>query len=261
MGFYAYNFTFDGKSSEDYGLFICSIGSKSSSPEDGGGAVNIHTDKTNKMDHNYLLGTSYDNVLSFTLTFGCKQGKTRLEVSEINNWLIGHDDYKKLYIEQEDMVNIYFNCILNDFKIVSIAGIPYAFECEVVCDRGWGLENEKDYIYNVSSTGNSFSHNNTSHTNKITLPVLTIKMSGGGDITITNVTNDNYQTKLTGLNSGEIITLDCENEIILSSLGLMRLSNFNKHWFELLPGNNNITITGNISEIKITYSNIRKVGA
>lgn len=261
MSFYAYNFIYNGKSSEDYGLFICSIGGNMSTTEEGGGGVNIHTDKTNKMDHNYLLGTSYDDVLKFTLTFACKEPKTRLEVSEINNWLIGHDDYKKLYIEQEDMENIYFNCIMNDFRITNIAGLPCAFECEVVCDRGWGLEDEKDYTYNISSSGNSFSHNNTSHTNRITLPILTIKMSGSGDVTITNTTNNNYQTKLTGLSGGEIITLDCENEIITSSLDLMRLSNFNKHWFELLPGNNNISVTGSVSEVKITYSNIRKVGA
>ena len=45
---------------------------------------------------------------------------------------------------------------------------------------------------------------------------------------------------------------------ITSSLGLNRYSNFNKNFFRLLQGNNNIAITGNVESFKIIYKNAVK---
>lgn len=262
MNYYAYNFIFDGIPSEKFDLFICKMDSKGTSSEDGGGSVKIYTDKTPNMDYNYLLGIEYEDVFEFTFTFGSTSNKDRFDVSLINNWLIGHSQYKKLQILQDDMTSIYFNCILNDFKVVSFGNIPYAFECKVICDRGWALENMRTYNYNITQTPQTILHNNISHKNNITLPILEFTTnSSNATVSIINQSNDNYETKFTGLSSGETITMNCQTEIITSSMDLRRLGNFNNHWFELVPKQNKLIVTGNVSNVKIKYENVRKVGS
>lgn len=260
MSYYAYDFIFDGIPSEKFDLFICSMGS-SSSPEYGGGNVKVHTDKTPSMDYNYLLSVEYEDSFEFTFTFGSRKPKDRFDISLINNWLVGHSTYKKLQILQQDMTSIYFNCIINDFKIVSIGNIPYAFECTVVCDRPWALENMKTYNYSVFD-GKTIVHNNTSHKSGITLPIIEFTTNNGNaTVSLTNKTNNNYETRFTGLLNGETITMNCQTEVVTSSMGFRRLGNFNNHWFELLPKQNTILVSGNVSNLKIKYENVRKVGA
>lgn len=262
MSYVAYNFIFDGVPSEKFDLFICNMDNKGTSQDYGGGNVKLHTDKTPSMDHNYLLGVEYDEVFEFTFTFGSYSMKDRFDISLINNWLIGHKQYKKLQILQEDMTSIFFNCIINDFKVVTFGNVPYAFECNVICDRGWGLENTKTYNYNITKTPQTILHNNTSHTNDITLPILEFTTnSSDATVSIINQSNNDYETKFINLASEETIIINCQTEIIESSMGLRRLNNFNNHWFELLPKQNKIIVTGNVSNVKIKYENIRKVGA
>lgn len=262
MNYYAYDFIFDDIPSEKFDVFICSIDKSMKSEEDGGGNVKIHTDKTFKMEYNYLLGIEHDDVFEFKFTFGSKTPKDRFDVSLINNWLIGHNHYKKLQILQEDMTSIFFNCIINDFKITSFGNLPYVFECNVICDRGWALENARTYNYNISQNPQRIAHNNTSHKNNITLPIIEFTTNNAdATVSIINESNKRYETKFTGLSNGETISMNGQTEIITSSMRLRRLNNFNNHWFELVPNQNIIVVSGDVSNFKITYENVRKVGA
>jgi len=45
-----------------------------------------------------------------------------------------------------------------------------------------------------------------------------------------------------------------------SSLSLLRLPLFNKKFFRLLPGKNVLSVTGSITNLKITYSFAKKIG-
>lgn len=72
---------------------------------------------------------------------------------------------------------------------------------------------------------------------------------------------DHYDFRFDNLSNGEIITIDNENCIITSSLSSHThlLSDFNKHWFRLLEGENEFVINGNC-KIDLEYREIRKVG-
>lgn len=257
MNYGALNFIFDGVPSEQYGIFLCNINQSGKQTYDGGGAIKIHTSKTPLMDYNYLMGIEYDEVFEFKMTFGSLQPKDKFDISLINNWLIGHSEYKRLQILQHDMTNVYYNCILNDYKIVSYGNYAYAFECTVTCDRPWALGNTKTFIYKTGTV----VHNNDSHSSRVTYPKLTFTTNNANaTVSIINATNSNWETKFTGLSAKETIVVDNERQLITSSLGLYRLGNFNKHWLELLPRGNKLYISGNINEIKIEYNEIRKVG-
>ena len=258
MNYGGLNFIFDGIPSEKFGLFLCSVNDTGVKTTEGGGTVTIHTDKTPLMDYNYLMGVEYDEVFEFTMTFGSHQPKDRFDISLINNWLIGHSEYKRLQIIQHDLTNIYYNCILNDYKIVTFGNYPYAFECNVICDRQTALGNKRSFKY--SNLG-EIKHMNASHSNRLTYPVLKFTTnSPDATLSIINKSNNNWETKFEGLSNGETITLDNQLQIIKSSTGLFRLENFNKHWFELVPNMNNLTVTGNVDSITIEYNEVRKVG-
>ena len=258
MNYGALSFIFDGIPSERFGLFLCNINETGKQTYDGGGAVKVHTDKTPSMDYNYLMGVEYEDVFEFTMTFGSMEARDKFDISLINNWLIGHSEYKKLQILQHDMTNIYYNCILNDYKVVSFGNYAYAFECTVICDRPWALGNVKKYKYTVPNT---VILNNGSHSNRKTYPKLTFTTNKpNATLSIVNASNGNWETKFQGLSSGETITIDSQLELITSSLGLYRLENFNKHWLELVPRANKLIIQGDVNEILIEYNEIRKVG-
>lgn len=258
MNYGALSFMFDGISSETFGLFLCSVNEKGVRTYDGGGNVTIHTDRTPQMDFNYIVGIEHDEVFEFTMTFGSKEPKDKFDISLINNWLVGHSEYKKLQIMQEDMMDVYYNCIINDYKVVTMGNYAFAFECTVICDRPWALTNTRKFKY-VNPT--TILHYNNSHTNKLTFPKLTFTTNApNATVSITNTSNKNWETKFEGLSNGETIVLDNQLQLINSSLGLRRLQNFNKHWFELVPKQNKLIVTGNVKEIIIEYNEIRKVG-
>lgn len=258
MNYGALSFIFDGIPSEAFGLFLCTVGEKGVKTYEGGSSVTIHTDKTPQMDFNYLMGVEHEEMFEFTMTFASNEPKDKFDISLINNWLIGHSEYKKLQIIQEDMLDVYYNCILNDYKIVTFGNYAYAFECTVICDRPWALTNSRIYKYASPTT---IMHYNNSHSNRLIYPKLTFTTNNvDATVSIVNASNKNWETKFQGLSNGETIVIDNQLQLISSSLGLRRLQNFNKHWFELVPKQNKLIVTGNVKEIIIEYNEIRKVG-
>ena len=259
--FYATTFTYNGVSCKDFDLTLCASDKGLMKNDNAIGSVNYVTDKTSSMNYNYLLGAQQNDVLEFEITMMTNLEKDREWVGQVMNWLTGYNEYKKLTFDQPDMEGIYFNCIVEDVKLVTVGNMPKGFTCKIKCDRGYALEEEKVYTYNISSSPHTFTHTNTSHGHGVTLPVVEVTTSSSNaTVSIVNASNNNWETKLTGLTSNEVITMDSQHEIIKSSNGVRRLANFNNHWFELVEGDNRITVTGNVSKIVIRYKNNRKVG-
>lgn len=262
MSYQALSFVYDDIPSEKFGLFICSTSSSSSDTFDGGGNVKLVTDKTPSMDVNYLLDIEYDDVFEFPLMFGSMNEVNRHTISLINSWLIGQPNYKKLRIIQDDMSTMYYNCIMTDFKITSFGNLPYVFECKVICDRPYGLGNTQTHkIPLADDVLKTITIRNNSHTSNLTYPIMKFTTTkANSNMSIINVTNNNYETKFENLSASETITLDCGLQIIKSSLDVYRLEKFNKHWFELVPKLNQLRIKGNSTLLEIEYKPIRKMG-
>lgn len=260
MSYQALNFIYDDIPSEKFGVFICNMddGMQSS---DGGGEVKLITDKTISSDRSYLLGIEYDDMFEFKLTFGRYEPPDRHMISLLNTWLVGHSNYKPLRIVQADMSTVYYECIMTDFQISTFGNIPYVFECSVVCNRPYGIGNRQKHSYNIKAGENRIVLRNTSNTSNITMPTLSFTTTkADAELSIKNVSNNGYETKFTGLAVNETLTVDCDLQMITSSLQQRRLQNFNKHWLELLPNVNNLIVTGDISNLVIEYDPIKKMG-
>ena len=259
MTWYARDINYDGISSMNFGLFLCNMNSGSSKNQNVSGNIKLHTDKTPLMNYNYLTGVENEGSLNFEMILGSEVPIDRLTLSSIQNWLIGRNEFKELCILQDDMNHIIYNCIFTSCELITFANVPYAIKINGTTDSAYGREREKTYTYNINSN-TIIRLMNVSHEQGYTYPKIEFTCNtSNGYVSIINENNNNYETKIENLLSGETIIMDSRTQVLTtSSAGLYRLGDFNKHWLELVPKMNKLIVSGNITELKITYANIRK---
>lgn len=254
--FKALDFVFDGIPNTDYGLYILDIDGSAKKTSQTGSNINLVTQKVPGRPVPYLLGLENDDALEFELTFGSMKPLDRDMVIAIQKWLFGKKGFKDLRIIQNDMYDYHYECILSKSELVTIANWPYAFTCTVTCNAPWAWTNEKTYTLKASDSVNVFR--NLSDNSDYDRPYLEITTTSP-TVSIVNESDGGRVFEFTGLQTGEVLYVDNDRQIIESSTGLNRLNNFNLNFFRLLPGINKLRITG--CNVKMKYKLARKVGA
>lgn len=259
MSFYALEFIYNNKSSEQFNVFIANNGNEftvsSQEPK---------TDKSSNGIYNHIIDIQDDAPLEFEIMIANKDRKLdRHEINRLFNWLQPNDnEYHKLYIMQDDMRGYYYNCRFTEINSITLGNLPYACICKVVCDSQYLWSNEQVQNTNIITTPTTVVFNNTSST-PLLYPIYEFKCSlPEGNIEIKNITT-NELVKFKQLKLNEVITIDTENEIMSSDLGLKvfnRLDNCPPKFITLSNGKHTFTITGNVSNFKIKYKNARKFG-
>ena len=258
--FYGLSFIFDGIASERYGLYIYSINGSGNDSSPSGNKISLLTDKIANGYKHEILGISEDEPLEFKITFGSFNSLTRHEVRAIHNWL-RKNEYKKLQIVQPDMSGLHYNCIMHDSVIKHIGNVPYAFEYTVTCDSQFAWEEERTYKYPTIQDG-MIRHYNDSDIPTYIRPLVKLKSSSSSNtVTIENMSNNGWVTRINNLGANEIVTIDNEDEYIGTDRRPNILQEFNHGWLELVPGMNELRITGNVVDFEITYANARRIGA
>lgn len=85
-----------------------------------------------------------------------------------------------------------------------------------------------------------------------TYPTVKIKVNcNGGYVSIVNTTdNKNRNFIFSNLQQYECLLIDNNQQIVTSSTGLNRFTNFDgKNWMRLMPGDNDLIINGNVREV------------
>lgn len=281
MSFWGNYFIWKDIPSELHGLKIYS--DMESGLSQGSAAIETITEKPFRRIKNYLLGVSYNPNLSFNLSIMSEEEITAQQSAYISKWLFGHNTYSKLFIQQDDMEDIFFNCLLNNPQELKVGNILYGYTCTVECDSpyAWTVPQSVEYTYTSAPNTTINFYNKSSH-NGYLYPIVefvTSTVGGPGyfNISIVNQTDSNREFKFTGVNANEKIVVDNDLQIIDSYVkngtawipsNLLRLGNManndvldkNKKWFRLLPGLNVLKITGNIVSLKFTYSFPKKIG-
>lgn len=271
MSFGGLDFIFDGQYSENYGLKIMSInGSSLTSNASAGCGIEIFSDWVYRNPSAYHQGVAQNQPLEFDIEFVSEDEIPGVLRSKISKWLFGRMTYCKLQIIQRDLQDIYFNCHLIDPQLTYIGNYCHGISCKVQCDAPWAWQYEKSFaIYPTTAEMTNaktyaWRHYNDSDNTDYTYPVIEFKMrssfSGKGKCSIINEDDNNREFMFDDLNKSEIVTVDCRHQIITSSTGLRRSDRFNKKFFRLVAGANNLKLTGEFEYLKITYRNARKVG-
>lgn len=296
MSFGGLDFIFDGQYSENYGLKIMSIGSSSvTSDASAGCGIDIFTDWVYRNPSAYHQGVAQNKPLEFDIEFVSEDELPGIMRSKISKWLFGRMDFCKLQIVQRDLQDIYFNCHLIDPQLTYIANYCHGIKCKVQCDAPWAWQIEKEYVAKPDADG-YWKHYNDSDDTDYTYPIIEFQLdeNPGGYFSIINKNDNGREFLITSAfdddgnlkkdNSGNYVrslfanqkyVIDCRNQLIKSTyftedmktgemvetvVPKLVSESFNKKFFRLVPGVNELELDGNFKYFKMRYSNARKVG-
>lgn len=214
MSFNARTFIFDGVPCEEYGLMIYYLDNPSTRENSVGTDVDILETRLNRSVKPIFYGTTMNQPLQFSMTFGSLEPMTKYEVDLVAGWLTGHSEYKWLELIQDDLVNVRYKCIINNLREVSINGSPVAFTCDVICDSQFAYEYPQVYTYKIDGETEINLFNRSSH-NGYLYPKITISDIKDASFTMTNDEDNGRSFTINNLpTNGLIVDIDCEKQII-----------------------------------------------
>lgn len=265
--FYAKSFIFDGVQSERYGLSYINL-ETGMSDSDSGNKVEVYEKYIYRRPKPFYYGRTQNTPLEFDITLGSEDvidGTTR---NLIQRWLLGRMEYLPLQIVQCDLQDVVFYVMFTESTGMYIGNMNYMLRLHAKCNSPWGYTFPKSYYVNYNNEDildRSFNFYNSSVNNDYTYPKLTIltnNLFSNVGFTITNVTDTNRVTSMSGsgVSGNSTIVMDSDLQIASSSSSQNVLGQFNKNWFRLLPGNNNVRLQGAIKTFKMDYTFARGVG-
>lgn len=265
MAFYGCSFIYNDIPSELYGLKIMDIDSQEISKTMGSSSMEIMEQKIFRRAQPYFYGSTPAPKLQFALSAYSESEMDAEMFQLVQKWLFSSRSYKKLQIDQVDIRDIYFDCIMTDPTINRVGNLIQGFSCTVLCNSpyAWMFPTTTNYTYTAPIVDSSVVYYNASDdTGSYLYPTLVITMNNiGGDISITNSSDSSRVFSFTGLSADEVLTVNCSTQTISSSTGLKRLSNFNKKFLRLVPAVNNLRIQGNVANVAMTVQyTARKIG-
>ncbi|MDD4840305.1 MAG: hypothetical protein PHE93_06560 [Clostridia bacterium] len=260
MSFYGKNFLYNGISSEIYGLICASIDSSGQESSSAGNDVEIIEEYILRRETPYFYGVSYPSKLEFQISFFSEEPIPRERVREIQMWLFGQPTYKQFKILQEDLMDVHYNCIFTENSIITVGNEVVGFSTTAKCDSSWAW-GDTIALTKTNATG-SFAVSNKSDSIRYTKPTLTLTFtSNQSNVSIQNTSDTGRAAMIfSTVTSGEIITINNDLQTISSNRELI-VDRFNSKYFYLVPGTNNITITGTVGTFVMSYIPARKVGA
>ena len=256
-----YPFIYNKISSELYNASIVFI-SESYTNRPSGSGVEMITESIRRNPQVLYLDGMQSPPLEFNVEIVFDEPVDIFEFTQIKDWLGGEITYKELQICAENFEDFFFRCYITLEGDLIYAGGYRGVKATVHCDAPWAWQNEEEveYTFDDTSVPHLIQCNNLSADSEYLRPILEITSDQAGDCSIVNISFDKRETKFTNLMQGETITLDNLNGFIESNTGLRRVSNFNKVFFKLIKGMNDIAVGTNISKIKIKYQNAKRIG-
>ena len=248
MAFNSYEFTFAGESSVMHNLMIYDIGGKSQGDTPFGSNASIVETRTNLRVQPLHFGVNYNKTpLQFKLVFGSHQALDRYEMEDIAYWLTGYQSYQWLSIDQPDLENVQFRCLITQLTPLSFGWLPYAFEATVVCDCPYAYSFPFERTYSINGE-TKILFRNDSLVREFVKPTLTFVPSSGTDkLSIVNSSDNGREFLIENLPSSSIIvSVDNTNGIIQETrYGFNLYDGFNLKFFRLVSGDNNLVVNGN----------------
>lgn len=261
--FQTYSFSYADVSASMYGLFICDFDGNMNKDSPFGNKANIiETRLPERVRPITYKINRHNEPLEFDLIFASERTLDRYELDEIAVWLTGHDHYQWLDIEQADMADKRYRCIISQLRPISIGWYPMAFEAHVVCDCPYAYGFPFSETYMVSDS-NTFVFRNPGTAREWLHPKLLVELDADTtEFSIANEADPDNQMAFSGLPaSARQIFIDNENRIVTDLRGELNLLDyFNFHFLRLSPGFNRLTVVGN-GRLTISGQALYNVGA
>lgn len=264
MQVFGESFTYNGKSSEDFDLILVKMGEEDTasilSRESISTEMSQFRPKTNDK------GTKYTESLKFPVSIIRKDAKP-LEPDEIRTivaWLTSPRFAKPLIISPEGQDEVYegltyYGKFVGNFNYYMVGNVHYGFTCKFECNSPYPYL-VQSFNFSSATTKEIIIENTSDELEMPLYPILEIIPHSDGLVSIDNKTDSTQDATTVRCFNNNKLTIDCQKKRILDSLGSpYDFQYFNLTWFELLPGTNNILLSGNF-DLKITCEFPRKVG-
>lgn len=206
-------------------------------------------------------GVNYhEDPLEFTLVFGSFEPLERFEMESVAMWLTGHQQYQWLTIGQPDLEHVQFRCICTELTPIFNGWLPVAFQARFRCDCPYAYGHLFQETYTIDGETDILFRNNGSVREYLRPTLTVVKTEGITSFSIVNHSDGDREMALTNLPAASsTIHIDNENGIITELSGVDMYSRFNLNFFRAVPGDNQLTVTGN-GELVITGRFLHNVG-
>lgn len=273
MDIYGKHFEYAGRSSRDYDLVVASLGN--SLMNSVRGSEKTESFYGRKGWSSYYLGTSWDDSpLSFSISVVRQTPLSNAEIRQVEKWLFNRPSYAKFYVDQDDDFDgetteiidgqekrLYLNCkMTNPTKLVYDAGVV-GFSFTVECDSGFAHQDAITKQFDIAGDeefDGTVSITIDSDMPGYLYPRLTIAAgSGGGDITLVNMTDDSSRsTRLLGVTGSSQVIMNGATNYVSGGY----YTKFpGQSFLRLRDGENIISVTGDVSSLTFVWSNVRNV--
>lgn len=261
MAFWGSYFVYDGIPCTEFGLQLYEVNGVSANETSFSMLSNISEDRIAHRNKPFFYGVTQNDPLTFKMVFGANQELAdsgffyeSWDKEAISSWLSPVNGYKWLEVEQPDMEQVRYRCIITKLSVIEFGNLPLAYSCEARCDSPFAYLYPTSYSYTCRGTTSVIFHNRSSCLSGY-YPKLKITLTGSNSVQIINRSANNRTLKFTGMpQSGLVINVDNENGIITNSMDLNLYPYFNFEFLRLLPGDNQLEIIGNcILEIQCEF--------
>lgn len=251
MAFWGCSFVFDDVPCEEFDLMMYDIGGTTSSSGSFASGVSIIEDKTAYRYRPFFYGTKIEDKLKFQLVFGVNEDRldkgqyfSRDELDTIATWLTGHDKYMWLHINQDDLTQIQYKCIITKLEMIEYGNVPYALRASVECDSPYAYLPLQIFEYKIDGSKRIRFFNDSSH-NGFYKPRIEIELTTN-HFSITNRTDGNRKLSFTGLpTSVNRIEVDNDIETVsFSNESINPYQYFNYKYLRLIRGANDLYVEG-----------------
>ena len=160
---------------------------------------------------------------------------------------------------QKDMLDYYYNCRLKKLEVESMYNMPYVVNCTFERDSiyVWQPTKTVKHIPTIFPYSFRFVNNSSEDTMK---PIYEFSCNSSEGTIILKNTTTGEDMALKNLQDGEKITINSDTLTVISNKRQYILDNFNLNFMRLVEGVHNFVLDGNVSELKITYQNAKKIG-
>lgn len=270
---YATDFEFRNERLSDYGMILCTFDSNTNGSVSSGCDLTFNTVRpigSNKLKHySSTYEDAYSTQLSIckdpsTVSYSEEQYLTPDEVSKLQRWLCQKNGYYEFKVDQDGYRDIYWNVMFTSQQHM-INGRIGGLDLTLTADANFGYSDDVEIEFNIGK-GDSFELYDRSDEIGAIRVDMTITILEDGNFILNNSMED--ESKATVINNcvtGEVITIDGENQIITSSTTSHTLlpTDFNYHYpimVNTYDNKSNILRSSLDCKIKLSYSPIRKVG-
>lgn len=215
------------------------------------------------------LGAKYTNKLEPTVTIiknmcgrNYEPGFTEHECREVLRQLTGFRGYRLLQVKLDNFDELYyFFARTKSVSYKKYNGDVVAIILNLECDSQFAWSKEFDYKYEMKAGEKNVFINMSDDLYNYLLPKVTILSPTAVDeLTITNITDNNWETVIKDVSANEEIMMDSKNCRLMSShTGRYMLNDFNMHFIRFLPGRNEFTASSDCT-LLLNFRVPRKVG-